>query len=291
MNHRRTLPSPSGSKLTWALVACLALAASPLMPSPVSAQDVQVTGPLAGAPAVRRMRVYREGRLQLQPGVAISLLDEYDKAILFTLQAQYHLTDWLGVGVWGGYAGIHLNTDLTDQISSQGVSTPRNRLSLPSRQGFDQQIGQIQWTAALQATFIPLRGKLALFQKLFIDADLHLFLGAAFVGLEERADYDASAPSSDCDIDCSQSARATRVAVAPTFGLGLTMYINDYLGLSLEWRGMLFAWNRSGTDESGSPDGDFPDGKINSNDRFLALNHFIQIALTVYLPTEAHITE
>jgi hypothetical protein len=28
-----------------------------------SAEDVQVTGPLAGAPAVRHMRVFREGRL------------------------------------------------------------------------------------------------------------------------------------------------------------------------------------------------------------------------------------
>ena len=291
MNSRRMLPTlPATSVLTCVLVACLTLAASPALPSHASAQDVQVTGPLAGAPAVRRMRIYREGRLQLQPGFAITLQDQFDKAMVFTLQAQYHITDWLGVGVWGGYAGVHLNTDLTKQIKAQGVTTDRNRLSLPDRANFDQQIGQMQWMAALQLTFVPLRGKLALFQKLFVDADLHIFLGAAFVGLEERADVS----STGCNVAClndSQTLRSSRVAIAPTFGAGLTMYLNDYLGLSVEWRGILFAWNRSGTDESGSPNGDFPDGEINSSDRFLSLNHMFQIGLTFYLPTEAHISE
>jgi len=239
------------------------------------------------------MRIYRAGRIQLQPGFAVTLQDQFDKAMFFSLQAQYHITDWLGVGVWGGYAGVHLNTDLTDQVHAQGVTTDRNRLSLPTRDNFDQQIGQMQWVGAIQASFIPLRGKLALFQKLFVDTDFHIFLGAAFVGIEERSDYDPSSldDTMGCDVNCSQTARTSRVAIAPTFGAGLTMYFNDYLGLSVEWRGMLFAWNRSGTDESGSPDGDFPDGVINSNDRFFALNHMFQVGLTVYLPTAAGISE
>ena len=64
-----------------------------------SAQEIQLTGPLAGAPAVRHERLYRDGRFELAPTVSFTLLDEYKRAILFGARAQYNITDWLAVGV------------------------------------------------------------------------------------------------------------------------------------------------------------------------------------------------
>ncbi len=275
--------------LLGAGLACVALQS----PVPVRAQEVQITGPLAGAPAVRKMRLYRKGRVQLQPFLGFTIRDEFSRSLMFGLQANYHFTEWLGLGFWGGFAGVNLDTQLTKEVDSKGVSTDRNRLSLPSRQGFDSQIATLTWAAAIQATFIPLRGKLALFQKVFSDTDFYIFGGAAFIGLEERADVSdgsvCSAPGQAC-LD-TQTARSSRVAIAPTFGAGLTMYFNEYLGLSVEWRGLPFAWNTSGTDESGSPAGDFPDGQIDSDDRRFQFNQMINIGLVFYLPVHARITD
>lgn len=285
-------------KNRWLLLALVALAlfAADLVRPGVqlaSAQDVQITGPLAGAPAVRRMRVYREGRLMLQPGFSVTLQDEFTKTMFAGLDAAYHFTDWLGVGVWFGYGVVQLDTSLTDEIGAQGVTTDRNRLSLASREGFSDQIGTWDWGAALTANFIPLRGKLALFQKLFVDTDFFIQLGVGFAGISERDDVSIGecAPGDAGCFLATQTARQSRLAIAPVIGAGINMYFNDYIGLNVQWRGMPFSWNRSGTDESGSPDGDFPDGEINSDDRIWSLNHMFQIGLVVFLPTSARITE
>jgi len=264
-----------------------------------SAQDVEITGPLAGQPAVRHMRIYRRGRVQLQPLVAFTLTDEFSRTMLVGAQAQFHLTDWLGIGAWGGFGLLHLDTGLTDQVQQLGQTTDRNRLSLPSRESFPDQIGQLQWAAALQLAFIPLRGKLSLFQKLFVDADFYVFLGGAVVGVEERADV----PENTCDTasgSCtdSQTARASRVAFAPTFGAGLTMFINQFISLTFEWRGIPFSWNTAGTDEGGHDEtgvdasgGNFPDGIIDSSDRNFHFNHMFVLGVSFYLPTAVRVSE
>ncbi|MBM4363170.1 MAG: hypothetical protein FJ104_10850, partial [Deltaproteobacteria bacterium] len=41
-----------------------------------SAQEIMLTGPLAGAPAVRQLKLYREGRFEVAPAVSFTLLDE-----------------------------------------------------------------------------------------------------------------------------------------------------------------------------------------------------------------------
>lgn len=269
----------------------------------VSAQEVQVTGPLAGAPAVRHMKLYREGRVQLQPFFGFTLQDEYKRNILLGGQINYHLTDWLGIGVWGGFVPIHTDTDLTDKISTYGETTAGsdaaqpgsvesfgNRFSFPNKSNFSKQIATMKWVAALQATFIPLRGKLGLFESIFVNTDLYVFGGAAMVGIEERANATASACINIDGCRASQTARASRSAFAPTFGAGLSMYTSDWLALTLEWRALPFSWNPSGTDEGG-PAGRFPDGVLNSDDRQLKFNHMLNIGVAFYLPTKIKITD
>lgn len=300
------------------LVASLVAMDAALPASQASAQEVQITGPLAGAPAVRRMRLYREGRLLIEPNFSFTLQDEFARSLIAGAHIGYYFTDWLGVGVWGGYAVASLDTGLTDEVRTGGVTTDRNRLSLPAgrcnanfggpdcatrNQSFSDQIGRMTWVAALQLEFIPLRGKLAMFQKLFVDTDFHIFLGVAMVGVEERADVALTNTGSSLPIDqqcavtdapCllnSQTARSSRLAIAPTFGAGLTMMFNDFVGLNFDWRGMPFSWNTSGTDESGDDDGNFPDGEIDADDRFFKFNQMVQIGVVIYLPTAPTITE
>lgn len=272
------------------VVAAIALLASHT-PSTVSAQEIDVSGPLAGAPAVMRMRVYRAGRFQIQPHVAMTLQDEFTRAVLVGAQINYHLTDWLGVGVWGAFAAAQLQTALTDEIVLRGATNERNTLSLPTNEGFGDQVGQIKSVAALQATFIPLRGKLGLFEKLFVDTDFYVFGGAAFVGLQERANVGANVcklnGGSTIPGPCldSQFARADRTTIAPTFGAGLSLYIADFLAMTLEWRGLPFAWNTSGTDEAGDA-GLFADETLDDKDWLFHFNHMFTLGFAVYLPFE-----
>ena len=120
--------------------------------------------------------------------------------------------------------------------------------------------------AAPQVAFIPLRGKLGIFEKLFVDTDFYLFGGVAFIGLEERANVDKGKfdmcksrrrrlhwPRRSA---ASKRRRATTRAhrarpMAPTFGAGLSLFMADFLAMTIEWRAMPFSWNTSGTDESG----------------------------------------
>jgi len=260
------------------------------------AQEVEISGPLAGAPAVMNLRVYREGRFQIKAAAAMTLQDEFDRAILFGGELNYHLFDFLGIGAWGAFAPVHITTGLTDEIQDKGLSNDRNVLSLPDREKFPDQIGQIQWIAAPQATFVPLRGKLGIFEELFVDTDFFVFAGVAFVGLKERGDVAKDvcrAPEpTTADRRCldTQTNREPRVAIAPTFGVGLSLYLIEALSMTIEWRGLPFAWNRSGTDESGHSRGDFPDGQINSDDWLFTLNHLVSIGFAFHLPLDAKIS-
>ncbi len=279
----------------------------PLAPS-AKAQDVQITGPLAGAPAVRKMRVFRDGRFQLQPTVGSTLQDEFSRTVFAGIQAGYHFTDWLGVGGFFNYGVLPIDTGLTDQIKERGVTTERNQLSLPSREKFGDQIGRLNFMAGGQVTFIPLRGKLALFQALFVDTDFYLFGGVAATQVEERKDVTgavaqlcsqgAEEPMSLGVCQGTQTGRQTRLAIAPTFGVGLSLYLTDYMALTLEYRAFPFKWNTSGTDEGGTNEkgkkdasGEFPDKQINDSDRTFQFNQMFSLGLAFYLPFQGEVTK
>jgi outer membrane beta-barrel protein len=281
------------------IVAALACAGAPQR---VHAQEVQVQGPLAGAPAVVGLRVYRQMRFSIQLHAAMTLQDEFSRGILPGAQLMFHPFDWLGIGIWGGYA-INIDSALTDQIVAKGQTNFVNALSLPNAQQFASQIGRMKWVAAPQVSFIPLRGKLGIFEKLFVDTDFYLFGGVAIVGIEERSDVTQQyndrclngtatlASAITClEPTIGASARTSRVAIAPTFGAGLTLFLADFLSMSIEWRAMPFAWNTSGTDQSGSPRGDFPDKAIDSKDHLTHFNHMLTLGFGFYLPTKPKIS-
>lgn len=265
--------------------------------STAAAQEVQVTGPLAGAPSVKRLRLWRKHRLQLEPFFAFTFGDDYSRALIFGGEARFGFLDWLGVGVWGGASFVNLNTDLTRQVRDKGVTTNRNRLSLPSRENFPDQIGRLNWLAGVDVHFTPFRGKLAMFQKVFFDADLDFFIGPAFIGITERADTTFDGTTQTCnpppnDVGCLQSqlARSSRMVVAPSFGVAFQAYFRQFLGIAIRWRAFPFKWNTSGTDESGA-NSDFPDGQIDSNDRTRQFNQMMSIGLIFVLPPKIKTTD
>lgn len=283
---------------SYTLLALVLAAAAITLPEGVSAQEATVTGPLAGQPAVRHMRMYRRHRLQLQPVVGFTMQDPYRRSFFLGGQLQYHFTEGFGIGVWGGYGGLGVDTDLTREIENDGVTTPRNRLSMPTRENFSRQLGVMNWAAAAQLTFVPLRGKLALFQRGFADTDFYIFGGVAFVGIEERRGISQSTcdglPSATEIATCyenSQTARSSDLVLTGTFGAGLNMYFADFFGLSIEWRGLPFKLNESGTDERTAGGGNFADGVISDADRTFRLHHMFSLGFVFYLPGRVQISD
>ncbi len=261
-------------------------------------EQEEVTGPLAGAPAVRQLRLYRKGRVELAPQVAFTLLDEYQRTMFTGALLNYHFADWIGLGAWGAYGALKMPTALSENIQSKanearGCRTPTpsdpdacERIAVNMGPDFTEQLGDMNWVVAPQLTVIPFRGKLGLFNSVFVDSDLYFFAGPAFVGVEEREDCVAGCGAPD------KFGRKSRTAIAPTFGLGFSFYFNKWMALGAEWRAMPFSWNTGGLDTGGSgPDEAFPDNKIDDKDRQFHLNSMIGISLNMYLPTQYQVSE
>ena len=282
-------------KLATSVLAAALGASALLAPSAAEAQEIQLTGPLAGAPATKKLRMYREGRFEIAPTVSFSLLDEYRRTILLGARAQYNIKDWISVGVWGGYGLVSLTTDLTDQVDqiaprNARTATNVNHDANGKPLAFGDQTAKMQWVLAPQLQFTPFRGKLAIFQKVFVDTDLYLHGGVAFIGLQERGDCGDSGQKA-CS-DPASFAVASRTAVAPTFGLGLNFYTGEFLSIGVEYRALPFSWNRGGFDQRGGGNNNkFPDQKINSDDRTFKFNQMISLAVGFSFPSKPKINE
>jgi hypothetical protein len=267
------------------------------------AQELYLTGPLAGAPAVRKLRLYRQTRLEIAPAVSFTLLDEYQRTILLGARLQFNITDWLAIGGWGGWGGIRLPTALTDNIQSvnkqrtarqvecngstepdcSGPNLTKRLTEVNLSKDLKNQLGGIDWVAAPQLTFTPFRGKLALFQSIYLDTDLYVSAGPAFVGLKERK---------NCSPCAGQFGMTTRTTVAPTFAAGLSFYINKWSALGFEYRLLPFAWNLGGFDTAGGgKDNAFPDNKITDADQRFRWNQMMTLSFNVYLPTQYKVSE
>jgi len=263
------------------------------------AQEIQLTGPLKGAPAVRHLRYYRQGRFEIAPAVSFTLLDEYRRTILTGARLEYNITDWLALGVWGAYGAISTTTDLTDKIDR---IAPRDALTAtnvnhattdPNNLGtrsFADQVSKIQYVAAPQITFTPFRGKLAIFNKIFVDSDFYIAGGVGVVGVQERGA--CGPPKAVSCADPSTFALVSDTKISPTFGVGFTFYPGGFWSLGVEYRALPFAWNRSAFDtRGGGPNGAFPDGSVTDADSTFRFNQLVTIAIGFYIPTKPTISE
>jgi len=280
-------------RATLALAGVASLLATLAATGRAEAQEIQLTGPLAGAPAVRHERLYREGRFEIAPTVSFTLLDEYKRAILLGARAQYNITDWLALGVWGAYGAVQVTTNLTDEINATSKPQPETAVNVNCPGGKTPCTfapANIQWVAVPQLQLTPFRGKLAVFQKIFVNADAYLHGGLGFVGLQERGDCGATGQPS-CTAPAS-FALASRMALSPTFGLGFNFYMGDFMSLGVEYRALPFSWNQGGFDtRGGNPNGNFPDNKISSSDETFKFNQMLTISVGFSLPTTPKLSE
>lgn len=311
------------------------LIALTVVPQTVQAQEIPLTGPLAGAPAVRNQRLYREGRFMGGLSVGATLLDEYQQNFTLGGRLGYNFLDWLGLEVFGAYA-INNNLDLVNKTQEVNVARReenRTRINQQDAEGvyldptqtsqltdinisqnFGEQLGSINFMIAPQLTVIPFRGKIAIFQEIYVDTEMYFFGGPAFVGVTERSDCAAGVcgtprlppPNADptagpqwqeADLPNSWDGdsaanRGGRLAIAPTFGLGVNFYPVSWLATGLEWRAFPFNRNTGGFDNHGDgPDNDFPDLAVTGADSDFKFNNMVSLNFTFFLPLENESTE
>jgi len=290
-------------RLLTALTAGLALLG---LTEHAQAQELYLTGPLAGAPAVRKLRLYRQTRFEIAPAVSFTLLDEYQRTILLGARLQFNFTDWLAIGGWGAFGGaIRLPTALTDNIQKvnadrhtavancdsgatpaancQGTYLTKRLTDVNMGTDLKKQLGGIDWVVAPQLTLTPFRGKLALFQSIYLDTDLYISAGPAFMGITERK---------NCTACVGKFAMGARTAIAPTGAIGLSFYVNKWSALGFEYRVLPFSWNISGFDTAGGgKDKQFPDNKIDDADQRFRVNQMMTISYNFYLPTQYKVSE
>ncbi|MBI4701508.1 MAG: hypothetical protein HY744_10170 [Deltaproteobacteria bacterium] len=280
-----------------AAVLLALLAVSSLAPPSAQAQELQITGPLAGAPAVRRLRLRRDSRFDVAPAVSFTLLDEYRRTIMPGLRATYHFTDWLGAGLFGGY-GFQYNASLTDELQAKAIddrNCQNNPHTLPCKRSAvslcrgseclaDKQLARLQWLLVPQVTFIPFRGKVSLFSVLFVDTDISIFLGPAIVGLQQRKDCAEGTCAQDSAFELESG-----VTVSPSGGMGLNFYPSDFISFGAELRLLPYSWNTSGFDVSGP--NDVPDNVIDGDDRAFQFNSMLTVFVGVQLPTAVVVSD
>jgi hypothetical protein len=293
------------STMVRAVLASMAVAGTLSTAGAAHAQELELTGPLKGAPAARHMRLYREGRFEIAPTASFTLLDEYRRTILLGARLNYNLKDWFAFGVWGAYGLISSNTSLATEIDNPITGAPRDPLTANNVNHtgnpaagqtsgyapFTDQTAKLNWILAPQVTFIPFRGKLAIFNKIFVDADFYAAAGWAFTGIQERGDCGGAAPQPACSNPTS-FALTSRVENGPTAAVGFTFFPGDFWSLGVEYRALPFNWNRAGFDSRGSgTNGNFPDQQINSQDETFRFNQIITISVGFYLPAKPTVSE
>jgi hypothetical protein len=280
-----------------AILASVA-AATVAVAGAAQAQEIPITGPLKGAPAVRHLRLYREGRVEIAPSVSFTLLDEYRRTIIAGAKLNYNIKDWIAIGVWAGVGAISTTTDLTDKIDA---TAPRDALTAinvnhsQSPQGgnasFADQTAKISWVAVPQLTFIPFRGKLAIFNQIFVDTDFYISAGPSFIGIQERGNCGPSQSIKNCN-DPKSFALTSVTKTLATGSVGFTFYPGNFWSLGVEYRLLPFSWNRAGFDTAGGgSNSKFPDQQIDGKDESLRFNQLVTISLGFYLPTKPRLSD
>ncbi|MFO8070662.1 MAG: outer membrane beta-barrel domain-containing protein [Polyangia bacterium] len=291
-----------------------------------SAQEILLEGPLAGAPAVRKLVQYREMRFSAGPQFGYTILNDYMHNFLLGARLEFNVFDWLGIGAVAYYA-FNAPTKLTQHISNSedigGSATQPAESNWPSYTGannFEDQVALMKGMYLAQLSAIPLRGKLAVFEKLFVAVDGYLFLGGGVVHYEQRESCNGNDPSASnyCgdwnDSGAWEPSRESTVRGTFTAGIGFMVYFNDWFAVNLEYRLAPFKWNAGGTDEAGQAgtqwelgegeddevqwqatskggDGDYPDGNIDDQDMTWNSNQSIGLGFIFHFPFEPTIAE
>lgn len=173
-------------------------------------------------PIVRRKVLYRSTRFEITPQVGTTLNDAFRRNFIGGLGLQYHLTNEFGIAVTGGFAALHGNTDLANNIEAtlSGRNADRAR---------NVSFAQMNWLVDLSLTYVPIFGKFNVFQRFTMPYDLHL--NGGLVILAEKAVPLVEGGTVDEEIE--------GIRPGGVIGGGVRMFLSDMLSLNVDLKTML----------------------------------------------------
>jgi outer membrane beta-barrel protein len=257
-------------------VIALLLGAVVCLPA-VARAEKERKSPLTDAPAIRKRLELRDKRFEFGVGAGVSVGQDFYNALLITPRLAFHITDWIAVGVVGGFNVTpgwksSFNSDLYGSLPAAAAAKS------PSATDATATMNHIGYLAVGQVEFLPLSGKIALFSAIFSYFDFYVFGGAGVVNLANSTAQPAA---------CTQTPTPTCQAYKATeftgnAGLGAHAYLNNYMALDLEIRDLIYKNNASGRDVNG-------DGFTDSHDLEWTSNWIFGLNLQFFAPFKAKI--
>ena len=227
-----------------ALGALTCLGALIALPSTSFAQQESVDGeylrpsPLEeGGSVVRRKLLFRSTRFEVAPLVGFTLADPFNRNILAGANVSFHLTNSFGIGATFGYGVTSLSTDLRNNIDAVVPEEDRSEIAYSTT----------RFVANVEGSYVPLFGKLSLFNSVILNYDLHLLLGAGFVGRGAQPSFDTGATSAAIDTLSGGTA-------AGVVGVGGRFYLNDFISFNTQVRDYIYSSSQVSFGTVGEPE-------------------------------------
>jgi hypothetical protein len=187
------------------------------------AHKALLTGPLAGAPVSANSSSTDRGASKSRPP-SFTLLDEYQRQIFVGARINYNLTDWLALGVWGGFSPgpsrsprplpKTFRPSITCGSGEHGAdrATRRRLISRPST--ISVRTSRSSWDHRLDRRAASHPGPVPR-QNRHLPEHLrrhgpHFFVGPAFAGVKERGDCGPKTSGGACTNPSSFTLKGAR---------------------------------------------------------------------------------
>ena len=255
--------------------------------------------PLLGQPEVRRRYLLNDGRFEITPSLAFTVAADLKHTIAPGVKAMFHLNDYLWFGGEVGFGAANINTGLFDRVLATLPTTIEPRLAIcppdnhpcdfaPSKKQAEQRARDIGLIADAHVAFSPWFGKMAIFQKWFINMDLYFMGGVGFVGLKNTVPSDTpKTVGANSDGDPRNDIPDTNgIKIGPVLGGGFHFFFNRFTALNFEFKDYIFNDNPSGFNITTDHNLD-----VTADDMSLQNHLFATIGFTVYFPTGVKISK
>jgi outer membrane beta-barrel protein len=237
----------------------------------VARAEKERKSPLTDAPAIRKRLELRDKRFEFGIGAGVSVGQDFYNALFIMPRLAFHITDWIALGVVGGYNVTpgwksSFNSDIYGSLSVPGSPDNPAAGKSPSAADANATMNHIQYMAVGQVEFLPLSGKIALFSAIFSYFDFYVFGGAGVVNLADSNAQPGACiqgPKFSAQTPACQAFKATELA--GNAGLGVHAYLNNYTAIDLEIRDLIYKNNASGRDVNGDSFTDSRDSEWTSN--------------------------
>ena len=226
---------------------CIALAVVTLggvllTPGVAAAQEEAANGeylqpsPLEdGGAVVRRKLLFRSTRFEAAPLVGFTLADPFNRNILAGANLGFHLTNSFGIGATIGAGVVTRPTSLRTNIEQTAPDLSEVAFS------------KVNFLASVEGTYVPIFGKFSFLDRGIINYDLHLIVGAGFVGRGAEAGDNSGATTAATDAVSGGTA-------AGVVGVGGRFYANDFVSINLQVRDYIFSSSEVSLDTIGEPE-------------------------------------